>query len=336
MVLLALIALLAAPDDTAALQRLVNGGGEITLDGRTYHLSAPLVLPSRTTLHGNGATLVFALPTERYGVELAPGAEDVRLENLTLRGGGVGMYQGERYRDVAILHCTIADSKMPGVYASIDSVGLRIEGCRFQDLTDTAIRLYDVDRCTIRGNTFLRVFQGMHVLNPHDDVVIDDNHGRQLHRMGIEIQQLDEKSPTTSRLRVTNNSFADWRKPFYDSFGLSVMAMRSIDTVVSGNTLIATYEGPRGPTNDNGNLFGYGIEAGFTTGRVEGNVVAGPFWYGIIVATEGARVERNRVIGVEAGHEIGGEVGGFAAESDNVREPMGSLPTTRAVDEIGR
>ncbi|HMO24889.1 MAG TPA: hypothetical protein PKB10_01335, partial [Tepidisphaeraceae bacterium] len=85
---------------------------------------------------------------------------------------------------------------------------------RFHDIPNQAINLYWVDRATITGNVFEDVMQGMHLLNPKDDVVVSNNHGRRLHRMGIEIQQLDQTAPRTRRLVVEGNVFTDWRRPF--------------------------------------------------------------------------------------------------------------------------
>lgn len=304
-----------ADDDTAMLQRRLRAaatGPEIMLDARVYRLRATLDVPGGTRLRSQpGTVLRFDLPDGLYGLALAPGARDVLLENLVLVGGGVRMTDGERFENITVRRCVF--TRMPGthaIYITIPSRGVVIESCRFHDFDQLAINVYHVDRFELRGNVFERVEQGAHLLNPENATRVVGNHGRKLHRMGIEIQQLDETAPITRDLLVEGNVFHDWVRPYTDSFGLSIMPCRAHDVRIVGNHLLATHEGPRGPVNENGNLFGFGIEAGFLSGVVENNVVAGPFWYGIVVSEKDTPVVRNRVFGIERGHEITGEVGG--------------------------
>lgn len=324
------------PDESAELQRRLRGGGVIELEPRVHHLARSLVVPSNTTLRGRtGTVLHFRLSDGEYGLVIAPNAHTVRIESLVLSGGGVGMYQGELYRAIEIVDCVITrPAGTPGVYASISNEHVRIERCRFHDIPNQGINLYWLNRSTIAGNVFEDVMQGMHLLNPKDDVVVSGNHGRRLHRMGVEVQQLDESAPRTRRLVVEKNVFTDWRRPFYDSFGLSVMPMRADEVRVSQNIVVATYEGPRGPVNDNGNLFGYGIELGYESGACEGNTVAGPFWYGIVVSLPEMMVRRNFLFGLKAGHEISGQVGGTAVSVHNRIQPtLQNLPPIPALPD---
>lgn len=310
-------------DDTALLQRLLRAGGrsgEVALEAREYRLRATLEVPAGVTLRGQpGTVLRFNLPQGIYGLALLPNARDVVLENLVLVGGGVRMTDGERFENISIRRCVF--TRMPvthAIYITIPSRAVVIESCRFHDFDQLAINVYHVDRFELRGNVFERVEQGAHILNPRNATRVVGNHGRKLHRMGIEIQQLDEKAPITRDLLVQGNVFHDWVRPYTDSFGLSIMPCRAHDVRIVGNYLLASHEGPRGPVNENGNLFGFGIEAGFLSGVVENNIVAGPFWYGIVVSEKDTLVRRNRLFGIERGHEISGEVGGTPKPVDNL------------------
>jgi len=290
-------------------------------------------VPGGVALRGQpGTVLRFDLPRGIYGLALEPGARDVVIENLVLVGGGVRMTDGERFENISIRRCVF--TRMPGthaIYITIPSKAVVVESCRFHDFDQLAINVYHVDRFELRGNIFERVEQGAHILNPETATRVDGNHGRKLHRMGIEIQQLDETAPITRDLLVEGNVFHDWVRPYTDSFGLSIMPCRAHDVRIVGNYLLATYEGPRGPINENGNLFGFGIEAGFLGGVVENNVVAGQFWYGIVVSEKDTLVRRNRLFGIEKGHEITGEVGGTPRPVENVIVPtMRGLPPVPA------
>lgn len=330
--------LLTAPgttvDDTASLQRLLRASGAdrpVLLEARVYRVRGTLRVPAGARLRGQRGTVVrFDLPAGAYGLALEPNARDVAIEDLVLVGGGVRMTDGERFEAISIRRCVF--TRMPGthaVYITIPSRAVVIESCRFHDFDQLAINVYHVDRFELRGNVFERVEQGAHILNPENATRVIGNHGRKLHRMGIEIQQLDEMAPITRDLLVEGNVFHDWVRPYTDSFGLSIMPCRAHDVRIVGNYLLATYEGPRGPINENGNVFGFGIEAGFRDGTVANNIVAGQFWYGIVVSEKDTPVMRNRLFGIEKDHEISGEVGGTPRPVGNV-----ILPTLRDLPPV--
>ncbi|HMO26709.1 MAG TPA: hypothetical protein PKB10_10610, partial [Tepidisphaeraceae bacterium] len=98
----------AVPDESAELQRRLRGGGVVQLEGRVHRLSRPLTISANTTLRGQpGTVLQFSLAPGQYGLILGHGAHNVRIESLVLSGGGIGLYQGERYREIAIIQCLI-------------------------------------------------------------------------------------------------------------------------------------------------------------------------------------------------------------------------------------
>jgi hypothetical protein len=304
-------------------------GTVIQLDAGDIAIGRTVNVPSGVTIKGapNGA-VVFTLPRGAYAFQINGDAADVTIDGVAIVGGGIALSRGSIYRNIRITNCSISrTAATPGVYCSIPSVGLAVENTVFQDFADYGAVIYHWDKGSFSGNRFSNIIQGCHILNPNSDCVIRGNVGRKLQRMGIEVQQLDASAPRTTNLLVEGNVITDWVLPYADSFGLSIMPERSDNTVIRGNYVLARYSGPRGPVNENGNLFGFGIEAGFTTGSITENVVAGPFWYGIVVSQPNMSVSFNKLYGIERGHEVTGEVNGRPVPRSNSFFPnLDNLP----------
>lgn len=72
-------------DDTAAIQRALNVGGEVYLPSGTYLLSKTLMIPSSVTLTGDGEHTVLKWRATSAGISINH-AKAVTIEELTLTG----------------------------------------------------------------------------------------------------------------------------------------------------------------------------------------------------------------------------------------------------------
>ena len=119
------------------------------------------------------------------------------------------------------------------------------------------------------------------------------------HRMGIEMQAHNRSLATDTT--VEGNVFYDWKLPYRDSFGLSIVPDNSLNTRIINNYLSANHTGdwnPEAYSDGQGQRYGYGIEAGFETGEVTGNIIGGPFANHIVVSHRNTMVRNNKMFGV--------------------------------------
>jgi hypothetical protein len=127
---------------------------------------------------------------------------------------------------------------------------------------------------------------------------------------------------------VEGNVFYDWANPYWDSFGLSIMAQTAKNTRVVNNYCRASRTGDFSTGDSSGvKRWGYGIEYGTNTGECSGNVVIGPWANHVICSTQGNLINNNRLYGRPTWqHMIGGEPGiggkwGTPVDRDNLKEP---------------
>jgi hypothetical protein len=320
-------------DDHAAVQAAIDRAPKdavIAFGDGVYDFDRTLLFRSNRTYRGSGRTILrFKLPPETYGIALEANAFNINIENLRLEGGGIRLTDGAKYTDIRITGNDI--SALPrdtrGVYATIENVGLVVERNMFRDFAEWGAIIYHVDRGSFSHNTFTNITQGAQIVNPYDDVKVSFNRGTGLHRMGLEIQQFTADGRPCKRLVVEGNVFLDWREPYWDSFGLSVMPQNGQDVRIVNNYLLASHEGPMGEPDSSGvKRWGYGIEAGFRSGAVEGNIVAGNWANHIVVSMPNTPVRNNRLFGRPSWKKyVTGEPGlkgtGSAIEQDNSIEP---------------
>ena len=105
----------------------------------------------------------------------------------------------------------------------------------------------------------------------------------------------------TRNMLVEGNVFFDWKLPFRDSFGLSIVADESVthadrQQLRPRRSHGRVERGERKPTA-RASSFGYGIEAGFSSGVVEGNVVGGPWANHIVASHKDTPVRNNKLYG---------------------------------------
>ena len=334
-------------DDLRAIQRAIDAskpGDTVAFPAGVYDCSGTIFLRSGRSYRAEGHVVLRfnELPADTYGVALMANCADVTFSGFHLVGGGIRLSDGERYRDVRIVDNHITQTaQTPGVYVSIPTDGLVVERNRFHDYPQYGVIAFHLNRATIARNVFHNIEQGAHVLAPSEACNFSFNHGTKLTRMGLEVQRLGEA--IAKDMVVEGNVFHDWKLPFRDSFGLSIVADRSVNTRVINNYVRANFTGPwneETKTDGQGERFGYGIEAGFASGVVEGNVVGGPWANHVVVSHKDTPVRNNKLYGKPVWKKhIAGEPGpegsGTAVAEDNLIETdMKKMPPPPDVEDV--
>jgi hypothetical protein len=334
-------------DDTRAIQRAIDAskpGDAIRFPAGAFDCSATIFLRSGRTYQGAGdTTLRFnELPADTYGVALLPNCADVTFDGYRLIGGGIRLSDGERYRDIRITNNEITQTAhTPGLYVSIPSDRLIVERNRFHDYDDYGVIAYHINECSVRGNVFHNIQQGAHLLAPRNACSFSFNYGTRLTRMGLEVQRMGDV--IARDMVVEGNVFFDWKLPFRDSFGLSIVADESVNTRVVKNYVRADHTGPWNDETERdgqGRRFGYGIEAGFTTGVVEGNLVGGPWANHIVVSHKNTPVRNNKLYGKPVWKiHIAGEpgprgTGTAVAENNLIESNLKKMPAPPEMESV--
>src|SRR5439155_18144936 len=129
--------------------------------------------------------------------------------------------------------------------------------------SDRNLEVWDWSNGSYSSNTFYKINDGGHIMNPGDNFLMKGNVGRLIHRMGIEIQQ-DSNPPSVwpKNLVIEENVFSDWRKPYWDSMGLSVPVSGQDVTIRNNYIKQNAFKGVWGEADHSGRVRGsYGIEA---------------------------------------------------------------------------
>jgi hypothetical protein len=341
----------ATPDDDAddlrAIQRAIDAsrpGDTVRFPAGTFDCSGTIFLrPNRTYQGAGDTTLRFNnLAADVYGVALLPNCADVTFDGFRLVGAGIRLSDGERYRDIRITNNHVTQTRnTPGVYVSIPSERLVIERNRFHDYDHYGIIAYHINEASVSRNVFYNIQQGAHLLAPRDGCNFSFNHGTRLTRMGLEVQRMGD---TIARdMVVEGNVFYDWKLPFRDSFGLSIVADESVNTRIVNNYVRADHSGEwndETSRDGQGKRFGYGIEAGFSSGVVEGNTVGGPWANHIVASHKNTPVRNNKLYGrpVWKKHITGepgpGGTGTVVAENNLIETNLKKMPPPPDMESV--
>src|SRR4029450_3681391 len=131
--------------------------------------------------------------------------------------------------------------------------------------------------------------------------------------------------------------------PFRDSFGLSIVADESVNTRIVNNYVPAHFTGPLNDETHShgaGRGFGYGIEAGFASGVVEGNVVGGPWANHIVASHKDTPVRNNKLYGKPvwkkhiSGEPGPGGRGTVVAENNLIETDLKKMPPPPDMDSV--
>jgi parallel beta-helix repeat protein len=293
-----------AADDTAVLQRAINGcrpGGIMRLEPRTYLVSS-LRLRSDCTYSGAPGKTVLKLVAPNQFIFDVSERTTVRITGIRFDGSGIGgaivarengpatgitveMCDFTGVSRIAIFPANVA---VVSTWALIDSA---IRNNVFSDVA-AGIWLTTVQNVSIENNTFRRITQGNAVyIGPNPvpfpsgkNLRITGNRGSELARMGIEIFRPDP--PNGSSLDaplIEGNEFSDWTSA-RDGFGLSITHG---DGAVIRNNVVRS----AGPAQQY-----LGIEVIVKNAVVEDNRVEGGFSYGIAVqGTAAPHITGNRI-----------------------------------------
>ena len=166
----------------------------------------------------------------------------------------------------------------------------------------------NVKNTVISGNTCDTVQQCMYfktdAASTYPGIVISNNTGTNVHRMGIEMQAAN------CSVQMTGNKFTNFLNPFWDTFGIS-FAASTCDAVIENNTLIAM------PTATTFGRYGYGIEAWGTGTQVMNNSIQGNWNMGVAIGwSANLTVTRNYLCGSTGAMAIGVETGSQAKGSN--------------------
>jgi hypothetical protein len=307
-------------DDYNAINAAINAsaaGDTIQFPPGVFDLSNVITLKSERTYNGGGTlkrsgTNVFALQTQWDA------GRNVVLENLTIDGGGISFAGsgGVAATNIAIRTCTFRNVAHPGYpyYAAI-YIPIGARNCEFTGNAFTNVgggfMAWNLYQSRINDNRFDTAGQAISVQGNGVDVFILRNTGVRLHRMGIEFQCIGGTGPNAV---VEDNHLSNWDRPYYDSFGLSIVPSAGPNISVRYNTLLARPPVPGTWTN----RFGYGIEVANDI-FCRDNFVEGHWWNGIVIGGGRTIVSNNVCRGPHDGE--------FKAPATITFEPGSDPPT---------
>jgi hypothetical protein len=259
-------------DDRAAIQAAINAsqpGDRIAFERGTYNVDGALEFKSSRAYSGaRGAHLDF--DNTQFGVHLDGDAADVVIQRIVFEGGGIDMGSGGRYRNIQIVGNAFQDIRSNAIRATNASDGIRIDGNRFENVNGYgAFEIYNADRFSFQYNRVINSRHGGHLIGPGEDCDLSHNLMTGLTDWGLEIQRSGQS--VSHDMVVEDNVIYGFRRAYGNTGGLSVIAEHGIDTIVRNNYIRADHPGVG---LEEGHMH-VGIEAGFDSGVVEGNVIGG-------------------------------------------------------------
>ncbi|MEQ1947773.1 MAG: glycosyl hydrolase family 28-related protein [Bryobacteraceae bacterium] len=282
-------------------------GDAILFPAGSYKLLTKVVLlPNRRYTGQAGAVILAPANTFAFSV---PNGRDIAIDNLVFNGSGIEFVSTSGpAENITIRSCVFQNifndspnwTTHNALFISGGMAHSAIESNRFTnileagkidptDRTANAIQAWDLSSVSIADNVFDTINQAISIhfdgAGPYENVAIVRNTGVRIHRMGIEIQ-----GANTVGLLVEDNSFSAFLAPFWNTFGLSIVADGGRSTVVRGNQLTAT--------DPSTSRYGYGIEVSGKDTLVEANIIRGFFSTGIAIGTsQGMNIRQNTLCG---------------------------------------
>jgi hypothetical protein len=262
-------------DDRAAIQAAVNAsqnGDQINFSQGVYNVAGALKFKGSRFYAGTRGTQMDFSNTS-FGIHLGAGAQDITITRFIFTGAGIDMGSGSPntlYRNIDILGNAFRNIPTNAIKATIASEDLTIDGNEFINVRGYgAFEVYNTSRFSFKYNHVIDSSHGGHLLGPREDNVLAYNYITGLTDWGFEIQRSGQSVSTN--LLVEGNVIHGFKRAYGNSGGLSVIAERGINTIVRNNYIRADHEGV--PLEE-GHLH-VGIEAGFDSGFVEGNIIGG-------------------------------------------------------------
>lgn len=288
-------------DDTEALQAALDtaaSGETIDFAAGDYHVRTD-TLRSGVGLHGEAGAVLHAMTAAAILTADSADSHDISIDSLTFIGAGgdptngavelSGITDPASVNRIRVTNSTFIKNGLTFDFLK----NAEITGNEFIDIArpGSAIHGYHLDRTTIRGNTFTNVYQAIGLVfggapEQGRDVVIADNVGTGISRMGIEV--IGQDPPETNEtvdLLVAGNAFSNWTDRVADR---STMAFSIVTDGGTGTRVIGNYA----HDVDNGS---YGIELAGTGAVARGNYIDG-FATGIIGYSSGSVIEDNNIL----------------------------------------
>ncbi len=341
-------------DDRNAIQAAINAataGKTIVFNPGVYNLKSVVTLKANITLTtATGAkdvTLDSYIPVgggSSYAFTFSDGT-GLKVTNLKFKANNgifaFGNANTAQFMDNEFQWGYEGDYYHRLAFTGGGANGLKIERNYFHDSesSDRNLEIRDWANGTYSFNKFYKINDGGHIMDPGDNVTMEGNIGRLIHRMGIEVQQVHYPPGIWPKnFIIKDNVFYDWNKPYWDSMGLSV-PLAGISVTIQNNYLKQNaFGGIWGEADGSGNVRGsYGIEApqapaGQPGGIVDGNTIISERNVAM-VACPGVNttVRNNKFYGPAPWYGtsgIGGEPGslggGSCTGTNNLRDPDSS------------
>ena len=200
-------------DDTVAIQNaMAASAGEIIIfNPGTYRVTGTIIIPAKTTVLGNKATIIAASQIKVFDI-----TSSVTISNLTIEGpsgtyasGGIAIYGSGTRNAVGVAPTYITD--------------ITIENCQIRNFGNAAIELNFVRSCLITGNTMstlgyagVFIYSGIdvYVTNNNVNTLTGETVSGQLNAYGITFTSLSNttdfvRDPTSQRCRAVSNVIRD-------------------------------------------------------------------------------------------------------------------------------
>ncbi len=306
-------------DDTRAIQAAINAspaGDTIVFPAGTYKVSSTIYIPSNRTVQGqSGATLtgpggmfLMILPYDS--------ASNIKIDGMVFDSGGISTNGNSvPAYNIQISDCTFQNILttsanwtthdaifVPGGMSSSTIANNRffniLEGglTDYVDRTANGIQAWRLNNVAITDNTFDTVNQGISFqfdgTVSNSNVAVLRNTFARVHRMGIETQ-----GSGTQGFLVDSNKFSDFLKPFWNTYGMSIVVDGGYGTVVRNNVIDASTA-----------TASVALEVSGINTSVTGNAIRNNFSWGIAIgAATGMSVTGNSLCGSAGALQIGFE-----------------------------
>lgn len=285
-------------DDTLAVRTAIIAsafGDVIIFSPGLFHLGE-IALKSGVTFQGENAILSATSSSPIFTAD-PNDSHDIRIDSFCFLGSGANPMRGvirlfgnaspDSVSNIEISNSTFRHNGLTFNFLK----RARISGNRFEDVAagGSGVYGYNLDNSSIDHNVFKNVYQGMSIVlgdveNQGRNIIVSDNVGLGISRMGIEIQGKAPPRPGESRnLLVQGNRFSTWNNPAADTIGYSIVTDGGVGTKVIGNYVQTTLR------------TGIGIEISGENAVAERNYVDG-FEVGITAYSAGDVITGNTII----------------------------------------
>lgn len=275
---------------------IASAFGDVLIFSRgLYHLGE-IVLKSGVTYRGESAILSAVTSSPIFTAD-PNDSHHIKIESFCFLGNGanpvagaIRLFGNDSPNSVSNIEVSNSTFRNNGLTFNFLK-GARIWGNRFENIAASGAGIYGyhLDNSSIDHNAFKDVYQGMSIIlgdveNQGRNIIVAENIGRGISRMGIEIQGKAPPRPGESfNLLVQGNHFSDWINPADEIIGYSIVTDGGVGTKVIGNYVQTALRA------------GIGIEISGSNAVAEKNYVDG-FEVGITAYSAGDVVTGNTII----------------------------------------